>query len=179
MQFKPGGRNDAEENVGNCNRRAACVNHLCLLKAGTGKTGTGPGPGSAPNAPGQCRIPQKGEQATVSIPPEVKGKWKAIKLTVLDKAKKTSKDFEAKIGEETPIPGTKLSIKAEDFVPSFVMQGMNVTSASNEPTNPAAKVVITEDGKEIFKGWLFQRFPSTHAFNHPEYAITLTGGVKS
>ena len=100
-------------------------------------------------------------------------------MTVMDKTKKTSKDFEAKIGVETPVPGTKLTIKAEDFVPSFVMQGMNVTSASNEPTNPAAKVIITEDGKEIFNSWLFQRFPSTHAFNHPEYAITLTGGVKS
>jgi len=136
-----------------------------------------PAPAQAPQA--NVVLPQKGQEATVSIPPEVKGKWKAIKLTVLDKTKKTSKDFEAKIGEDTAIPGTKLSIKAEDFVPSFVMQGMNVTSASNEPTNPAAKVVITEDGKEIFKGWLFQRFPSTHAFNHPEYAITLTGGVKS
>jgi hypothetical protein len=134
-------------------------------------------PAAAPQA--NVVLPQKGQQATVTIPPDVKGKWKAIKLTVLDKTKKTSKDFEAKIGQETPIPGTKLSIKAEDFVPSFVMQGMNVTSASNEPTNPAAKVIITEDGKEIFRGWLFQKFPSTHAFNHPEYAITLTGGVKS
>ncbi len=136
-----------------------------------------PAPAQAPQT--NLILPQKGQQATVSIPPEVKGKWKAIKLTVLDKTKKTSKDFEAKIGEETPVPGTKLSIKAEDFVPSFVMQGMNVTSASNEPTNPAAKVIITEGGKEVFKGWLFQRFPSTHAFNHPEFAITLSGGVKS
>jgi len=136
-----------------------------------------PAPAQVPQA--NVTLPQKGQQATVSIPPEVKGRWKAIKLTVLDKAKKTSKDFEAKIGAETPVPGTKLSIKAEDFVPSFVMQGMNVTSASNEPTNPAAKVIITEDGKEVFRGWLFQRFPSTHAFNHPEFAITLAGGVKS
>lgn len=138
---------------------------------------TAPAPAQAPH--GNVVLPQKGQQATVTIPPDVKGKWKAIKLTVLDKTKKTSKDFEAKIGKETPIPGTNLSIKAEDFVPSFVMQGMNVTSASNEPTNPAAKVIITEDGKEVFRGWLFQKFPSTHAFNHPEYAITLTGGVKS
>jgi hypothetical protein len=138
------------------------------------KQGQAPAP-----APNKLILPQKGQQATVTIPAEVKGKWKAVKLTVLDKNKKTSKDFEAKIGEDTPIPGTKLSIKAEDFVPAFVMQGMNVTSASNEPTNPAAKVIITENGKEIFKGWLFQRFPSTHAFNHPEFAITLTGGVRS
>jgi hypothetical protein len=136
-----------------------------------------PAPAAAPQT--KLVLPQKGQEFTVTIPPDVKGKWKAVKLTVLDKTKKTSKEFEAKLGVETPIPGTKLSIKAEDFVPDFKMLGMNITSASSEPTNPAVNVVITEDGKDIFNGWLFQKSPSTHAFNHPGYAVTLTGGVKS
>ncbi len=135
----------------------------------------------APGAAGQTKLalPQKGQQATVTIPPDVKGKWKAIKITVEDKKAKSKKDYTIKLGESMEIPGSKLNVKAVEFVPSFVMQGLNITSASNEPTNPAAKVVVTEGGKEVFSGWLFQKFPTTHAFTHPDYAITLNGWEKS
>jgi hypothetical protein len=30
-----------------------------------------------------------------------------------------------------------------------------------------------EGGKEIFKGWLFVRFPEAHPFEHPKYALRL------
>jgi hypothetical protein len=138
----------------------------------------------APEAPAanqgtNLALPQKGQEATVNVPAEVKSAWKAIKLSVEDKASKSKKEVVCKIGEETKIPGTKLTVKPLEFVPSFVMQGLNITSASNEPNNPAVKVVITEDGKEVFKGWLFQKFPTTHAFSHPNYAITLLEGMKS
>ncbi len=133
-----------------------------------------------PRAPqSNLALPQKGQEATVTVPPDEKGKWKAIKVTVEDKTANTKKDVELTIGTDTPIPGTSLSIKPLAFIPSFVMQGLNITSASNEPTNPAAQVVISENGKQIFKGWLFQKFPTTHAFTHPKYAVTLSGWVQS
>ena len=124
-------------------------------------------------------LPQKGQQATISIPPDVKGKWKSIKITVEDKKGKSKKDYTIKLGDAMEIPGSKLNVKAVEFVPSFVMQGLNITSASNEPTNPAAKIIVTDGGKEVFNGWLFQKFPTTHAFTHPEYAITLNGWEKN
>lgn len=156
----------------------AVAGALALTISACGKQEQAKQQAPAQKPPTKLLLPQKGQEAVVNIPPDVKGKWKAVNLTVMDKTKKTTKTFEAKIGEETPVPGTTLSIKAIQFAPSFVMQGMNITSASNEETNPAAQVVITENGKEVFKGWLFQKFPTTHAFNHPEYAVTLTGGVK-
>ncbi len=122
-------------------------------------------------------LPQKGQEAVVTLPPDVKGKWKGIKVAVEDKKTKSKKELTINLGEEQKVAGTKLSIKAVEFVPSFVMQGLNITSASNDAANPAAKVVISEDGKEVFKGWLFQKFPTTHAFTHPDYSVTLTGGV--
>ena len=153
---------------------------LVLSVAACGKQEQQAQPTAPAQKPGSnLALPQKGQEATVNVPAEVKSAWKAIKLSVEDKAKKSKKEIVCKIGEETPVPGTKLSIKPLEFVPSFVMQGLNITSASNEPNNPAAKVVITEDGKEVFKGWLFQKFPTTHAFSHPNYAITLVEGVKS
>ena len=126
-------------------------------------------------AQGNLALPQKGQEATVSLPAEVKGKWKSIKITVEDKNKKSKKDYTIAVGAGQDIPGSKLNVKVLEFVPSFVMQGLNITSASAEPNNPAAKVVISDGGKEVFKGWLFQKFPTTHAFSHPEYAVTLTG----
>ncbi len=133
----------------------------------------------APTPQSNLALPQKGQEATVTVPPDVKGKWKAIKVTVEDKTANTKKDIELTIGTDTPIPGTSLSIKPIAFMPSFVMQGLNITSASNDTTNPAAQVIISEGGKQIFKGWLFQRFPTTHAFTHPKYAVTLSGWVQS
>ena len=35
-----------------------------------------------------------------------------------------------------------------------------MTSVSNETKNPAAQIVISKDGKEFFKGWLFSLYPS-------------------
>lgn len=123
-------------------------------------------------------IPQKGTEAIVSIPPEVREKWKAIKISVMNKNDMVTKDYIIKLGDTIEIPDTKLSINALEFVPSFAMQGLVIISASNEPNNPAAKVMISEDGREMFRGWLFQKFPNTHAFSHPDYAITLSGGVE-
>ncbi|HEY3346217.1 MAG TPA: DUF2155 domain-containing protein [Nitrospirota bacterium] len=134
---------------------------------------------AAPAGEANLALPKKGESATVNVPAEIKGKWKAIKVSVEDKNKKSKKDVEVAIGKEIDLPGTNLKLKAVEFVPNFVMQGLNITSASAEPNNPAAKVVITEGGKEIFNGWLFQKFPTTHAFSHPTYAVTLSGWVQS
>jgi hypothetical protein len=57
------------------------------------------------------------------------------------------------------------------------MQGTTLTSQSNEPKNPAAQIRVSEGGKEIFKGWLFALYPTTHAFQHPRYGFTLKGYV--
>jgi hypothetical protein len=55
------------------------------------------------------------------------------------------------------------------------MQGPDITSSTNEPTNPAVNIVVSENGGLIFSGWLFQKFPTTHAFTHPRFSIGLTG----
>jgi hypothetical protein len=128
-------------------------------------------------ASGQIAVPQKGQEAVVDVPANIKAAWKGIVIVVNNKTDNTSKEYTVDIGGEKKIPGTDLSVKAVEFLPSFVMQGLNITSASNEANNPAAKVVITEGGSEVFKGWLFGKFPETHAFNHPKYSVTLKEGV--
>jgi hypothetical protein len=113
----------------------------------------------------------------VEVPEVVKGKWKGVVLVVEDKEKKTSKEHTVSLGEKFKIPGSDLGIEVKEFFPSFVMQGSSITSTSNDANNPAAQVVVTEGGSEVFNGWLFARYPTTHAFSHPRFAITLKAGV--
>jgi hypothetical protein len=115
--------------------------------------------------------------ATTIVPPSVAGKWKAVRIAVIDKADVSQKVYTIPIGGSMTIPSTTMDIKAETFLPAFIMEGSTMTSSSNELTNPGVKVQITESGAVVFKGWLFSKFPNTHAFMHPKYGFALVDVV--
>ncbi|MDO8445638.1 MAG: DUF2155 domain-containing protein [Deltaproteobacteria bacterium] len=123
----------------------------------------------------EAPITVKKEEIVVMVPDAVKGKWKNIKIEVLNKQTNQKSTIVVPMGSEVAVPGSKMKVKAENFLPEFKMEGSNVTSASNDPKNPAAQIVVTEDGKEVFSGWLFTLYPSTHPFEHPNYSLTLVG----
>jgi len=137
--------------------------------------------GSQPQTPqqqkqGQQGIPPMGKPV-VEAPEAVKGKWTAVVVLVEDKGTKKTEEHTIKLGEKLTLPGSNMTIEAKEFFPSFLMQGSTITSASNETNNPAALVVVNDGGAEIFNGWLFARYPTTHAFTHPRYTLTLKEGV--
>ncbi|WP_407920204.1 DUF2155 domain-containing protein [Geobacter pickeringii] len=117
------------------------------------------------------------KESVVAVPESVKGKWKAVKIAVTDKTVNKESVYTVTIGSEFTIPDSNLAIKVETFLPHFTMDGTTLTSQSNEPKNPAAQIRIMEGGKEVFKGWLFSLYPTTHAFNHPKYGFTLVDFV--
>jgi hypothetical protein len=117
------------------------------------------------------------KETTVSVPDIVKGKWKAVKIGVINKTSNKETDYLIEVGSALTIPNTNLIIKVETFLPHFTMEGTTLTSQTNEPKNPAAQVRISEGGKEIFKGWLFSLYPTTHAFQHPVYGFSLVDFV--
>jgi hypothetical protein len=115
---------------------------------------------------------------SIRVPEDVKGKWLAVKLRVEEKGGgKPPQVFTVKLGGQLDIPGSKLRIRIGDFLPALQVTGNEVTSASNNPTNPAVMVTVSEAGKEIFKGWLFGKFPEMQPFEHTTYRITLVEGV--
>lgn len=120
---------------------------------------------------------QKPVERTINVPKDVRTKWKAVKLTIEDKAKKSSKDYEVSVGSELAVPNTQVVVKVLNFLPHFMMTDKEITSVSNEPKMPAAQVVVTENGKEIWKGWLFSMQPEMHPFSHEKVGIKLAGGV--
>lgn len=113
------------------------------------------------------------KEAVVVVPDSVRGKWKAVKIAVTNKETNKETVYTVAIGSEIAIPNAGLSIRVDNFLPHFMMEGTTLTSQSNEPKNPAAQIRIIEGGKEIFKGWLFSLYPTTHAFQHPKYGFTL------
>ena len=118
--------------------------------------------------------PQPAKAPTVVVvPDDVRRKWKAVQIAVSDKQQHQQKVYTLKVGSELKLPGSHLTLRVENFLPHFVMEGTTLTSQSNELVNPAAQIVIHEDAKEIYRGWLFSLYPTTHAFQHPQYGFTL------
>ncbi len=143
------------------------------LDAQTGDTQVSAGP-SAPTG-----HPQMGSSSRlVRVPDAVKGKWQAVKLRVEEKSGGTPPHvFTIKLGGQLDIPGSKLHVVVGEFLPALQVSGNEVTSASNNPTNPAVMVTVSENGEETFKGWLFSKFPEMQPFEHPTYRIILVEGV--
>ncbi len=141
-----------------------------------------PGAPGAPAAPGGVVMP-KGE-TTVTVPDSVKGKWKSVVLVVEDKTTKKSSEYTINLNSELKVPNSNLKIAVGEFLPDFRMNGLEITSMSNDMNNPAVGIKVFEDNKQIFPapgkkwGWLYAKFPTMHPFEHPKYAIGLKGGIK-
>jgi hypothetical protein len=116
-------------------------------------------------------------EKTVIVPPGVSRRWKAVKLAVIDKTRGTENIYVIPIGTPFRVPASALTITVEAFLPAFTMEGATITTSSNELVNPGAKVRIKEGGAPVFQGWLFSRFPNTHAVTHPKYGFSLIGVV--
>ncbi len=121
-------------------------------------------------------MPQGGPQ--VVVPPEVKDAWKAVTLVIADKTTGKTTETNVNIGTGYTIPGSTMKIEAVSFLPDFKMSGSQITSVSNEPNNPAAQVRIFDGGKQIFKGWLYSKYPAIHPFQNDKYGVTLKEGIK-
>jgi len=113
------------------------------------------------------------KQTEVTVPDNVKGKWKSVKISISDKERNSEGFVVIEIGKTMKVNGTNLVVKVENFLPHFIMDGTTLTSNSNAPKNPAAQVIITENGNEIFKGWLFTLYPNTHASQNSRYGFGL------
>lgn len=122
-------------------------------------------------------VPVISSNAPIVIPDAVKGKWKAVRLTVEDKKGQASKEYMVSLHSDFAVPDSKLIVKVGEFLPDLKIQGTMFTSDSNEPRNPAIHVIILDDNKEVFNGWLFSLFPTIHPFKHDRYGITLKEAV--
>ncbi len=143
-------------------------------------TGGGSGfPEGHPQTGGGGQEPVVVPVSEIVVPDDVKSGWSSAILAIEDKGVGEIKDVTITLNSDYTIPGSNILIAVGDFLPDFRMTGTTITSNTNEPNNPAIKVIITEADDEIFSGWLYARFPAIHPFQHEKYGVTLKAGVKN
>lgn len=135
------------------------------------------GPGGAP--PGAPHGGMGGPAKAVVVPPDVQKSWKAAKLEVEFKDKKSKKQFTIPLNSEFKVPDSGLTVKVGPFLPHFAMTAEQITSGSNKLENPAVSLEVYVDGNPAFKGWLFAKYPDIHPFQHEKYGLRFVEPVKN
>jgi hypothetical protein len=115
--------------------------------------------------------------APVELSETLRSRWSAVQLTIGDKRNDTSEEFTVDLRGELAIPDSGLRIRVMEFLPDLKIEGNKFISSSSDLLNPAVHVMIYENEKEIFDGWLFQLFPSVHPFEHDRFTVVLKAPV--
>ena len=116
-----------------------------------------------------------GKSPRIIVPADTKNQWQSVEISILDQQVSAEATYTINIGESFQVPGSTLNLKVDTFLPAFIMNGSQMTTASNEPKNPAAYVIIEEKGEQVFSGWLFSLYPDACAIQNPRYNFNLTG----
>jgi hypothetical protein len=112
------------------------------------------------------------------VPPEVLQAFSGVRLSWSERGGQGG-TMEVPLGSTATIPGSNLDVRADAYLPAFAMDADQITSQGIAEGNPAARIAVLENGREIFAGWIFQNFPDVHPFSHERYALRLEGGVPS
>ncbi len=72
------------------------------------------------------------------------------------------------------LPKTDLTVRVTQFIPDFIidMESGQVSSRSDEPNNPAVRVMLFRGKDTLFNHWAFFKFPEQHEKNEPYKVIT-------
>ena len=111
------------------------------------------------------------------VPPEVTAAFEGIRIGWRDSQGGGEGVLDVPLGGGASIPGSDLEVRADVFLPSFTMTSEEITSSGIGEENPAARIVVVQGQNELFAGWIFQRFPDVHPFQHPRFSLRLEGGV--
>ena len=115
----------------------------------------------------------KVERAVV-LPEEADGKWKAVKLLIKNKKDEARNQIKTIIlGSSFTLEDSGIKVTVGPFLPNFVMSQKAYTSSGNELTNPAVQLVVEQNGKTLYTGWAFAKYPTMYAFEHEDFALQL------
>ena len=110
----------------------------------------------------------------VAVPDGVKGKWKAVKLLVKNKKDEERNEMKTiTLGSSFELEDSGIRVTVGPFLPNFVMSQKAYTSSGNELTNPAVQLVVEQNGKTLYTGWAFAKYPTMYAFEHDVFALQL------
>jgi hypothetical protein len=113
-------------------------------------------------------------QREVRVPENVEGKWKSVKILIRNKTDDGKNEIKTvALGSSFQIGDSGIKVTAGPFLPNFVMDQGTYTSMNNQAINPAVQLVVEENGKILYKGWTFAKYPEMYAFEHDKFALEL------
>jgi hypothetical protein len=113
----------------------------------------------------------------VKVPKEVEKTWKTAIIDIVDRSsKKVLKEFTVHKGSKVKFKNYEISVLY--IVPHLVID-QGFTSASNEPLNPGILVEVKKEGKLIYKGPIYQKFPEMYNLAVKDIMIILKEIKKS
>jgi hypothetical protein len=136
------------------------------------------GPGTETEAPGGVAGKAPSVPTRLEVPDAVREAYSGVVLLWKDASNGKEGRIEVPLGGSVKVPGSELEVSADVFLPHFTMTADVITSSGIEEGNPAARIRVSEGGKEIFRGFIFKGFPDVHPFTHPRFALRLDGGVR-
>jgi hypothetical protein len=117
-------------------------------------------------------------QREILVPDSVKGKWKAVKIMVGDKSDEEKNEVKiVELGSSFMIGDSGIKVTVGAFFPNFVMDKSHYTSMDNTLINPAVEMTVEENGKNLYKGWAFEKHPTMYAFEHDKFSLQLMGSI--
>ena len=110
----------------------------------------------------------------VVVPDGVKGKWKAVKFLVKNKKDEERNEMKTiTLGSSFELEDSGIRVTVGPFLPNFLISQKAYTSSGNELTNPAVQLVVEQNGKTLYTGWAFAKYPTMYAFEHDVFALQL------
>ena len=114
----------------------------------------------------------------IVVPPEVEDRWKAVKILIRNKKNQKREGIQiVELGTSVSPESSGLKVTVGPFLPNFMMDKTTYTSMGNEELNPAVQLIVEENGKIIYKGWAFKKFPLMYAFEHQVFSIKFLGAI--
>ena len=114
----------------------------------------------------------------IVMPSDVEDRWKAVKILIRNKKDKEKGRIQiVGLGTSVTPENSGLRVTVGPFLPNFMMNKTTYTSMGNDELNPAVQLIVEENGKIIYKGWAFKKFPSVYAFEHQVFSIKLLGAI--
>lgn len=109
----------------------------------------------------------------VKLDDDVLAKWNEVKLQILDSEDTTKEVQTIKVGDTYTIRQTGFAVKVLALAPDYTIFEDHIGSRSNENNNPAVLLELTEGGKIVAKGWVFNKIVGFDSFKNPRISVKL------
>ena len=86
---------------------------------------------------------------------------------------KQDREYRVRPGQRFALAGTQDEAVVDTVLADFAMDNGKYFSRSDEPNNPAARVVIFRNGTELESSWTFMKFPDFHRKQDAAYDVQL------